>query len=58
MKVWISKYALTQGIYEAEVEQSISTPSMVAQKQVNTYHLPRRRSGVALDGSRGKSQSE
>jgi hypothetical protein len=37
MKVWISKYALTQGIYEAEVEQSTTSPSMVSQKQENTY---------------------
>jgi hypothetical protein len=29
MKVWISKYALTQGIYERDVEQSKETPTMV-----------------------------
>ena len=39
MKVWITKYALTQGVYEAEVEQSACAPSMVSQKQVNTYAL-------------------
>lgn len=30
MKVWISKYALTQGIYERDVEQSKESPTMVA----------------------------
>lgn len=39
MKVWISKYALTQGIYEAEVERSTSAPSMVVQKQATTYAI-------------------
>lgn len=39
MKVWITKYALTQGIYEAEVEQSLRSPSMVSQKQANSYSL-------------------
>lgn len=32
MKVWISKYALTQGIYERDVEQSQETPTMVTCK--------------------------
>lgn len=39
MKVWITKYALTQGIYEAEVEQSKSSPSMVSQRRANTYDI-------------------
>ncbi len=39
MKVWITKYALTQGIYEAEVEQSTAAPNMVSQKQKNTYDI-------------------
>lgn len=29
MKVWITKYALTQGIQEWEVTQSVDTPTMV-----------------------------
>ena len=33
MKVWISKYALSKGIYEQEVEQSESNPQMVTIRQ-------------------------
>ena len=33
MKVWITKYALTQGIFERDVEQSKENPSMVTYQQ-------------------------
>jgi len=33
MKVWITKYALTQGIYEAKVEISPVMPGMAIQPQ-------------------------
>jgi hypothetical protein len=39
MKVWITKYALTKGIYEVEVEGSSSTPSMVVSRQEGTYPM-------------------
>lgn len=38
MKVWITKYALLQGIYTAEVTQSAVAPNMVSQKQENVYY--------------------
>lgn len=36
MKVWITKYALTTGIFMAEVEET-HTPTMVSDK-MNSYH--------------------
>jgi len=40
MKVWISKYALTQGIFEMEAEQDKTYPSMVTRigNNLETYH--------------------
>lgn len=40
MKVWITKYALTQGVLEKEVEQSSVTPNMVVStaNQFDCYH--------------------
>lgn len=39
MKVWITKYALTSGIKEMEVEQSEDFPDMVTGKAWNdSYH--------------------
>lgn len=37
MKVWITKYALTSGIKEMEVEQSENFPDMVYDRN-DTYH--------------------
>lgn len=52
MKVWITKYALTSGIKELEVEYSISSPDMVrgkdlmittmAREGIGTVHMNRR----------------
>ena len=39
MKVWITKYALTSGIKEMEVEQSEYSPDMVHEEKWNyCYH--------------------
>lgn len=38
MKVWITKYALSQGIKEIEVEQSKDFPDMVSDKWNASYH--------------------
>lgn len=37
MKVWITKYALTKGLYELEVEQSVNYPSHVFQGLQNFH---------------------
>jgi len=39
MKVWVTKYALTQGIYEAEAEicESVKDGSMIAVKHEKQY---------------------
>jgi len=29
MKVWITKYALTQGVFEKEMTQAVENPSMI-----------------------------
>lgn len=38
MKVWISKYALTQGIYEADVRQGASDGHVVGNGMFENYH--------------------
>lgn len=38
MKVWVTKYALTSGIKELEVEYSKETPSMVVGKAWDEYY--------------------
>lgn len=39
MKVWITKYAFTQGIFSVEAEQTLaSAPDMVSVKQASTYN--------------------
>jgi hypothetical protein len=38
MKVWITKYALSTGIREAEVEESVSSLRMVVGKAGEFYH--------------------
>lgn len=37
MKAWITKFALTQGVFTVEGERSGTTPSMLVVKQENTY---------------------
>jgi len=41
MKVWISKYALTQGIFEMDAEQSENFPEMINRvgNHIETYHV-------------------
>lgn len=38
MKVWITKYALSDGIKELEVEQSDGFPDIVCGKSLNDYY--------------------
>lgn len=38
MKVWISKYALTIGLYEVEVELSNTSPGMVCEKNNMVFY--------------------
>lgn len=38
MKVWISKYALTTGLYEVEVELSNTFPGMVYEKKNMVFY--------------------
>ena len=37
MKVWISKFAFSKGIYELDVEPSLTSPSMVVCKYANSF---------------------
>lgn len=40
MKVWVTKYALTQGVYETSVDISQEFPKMATEfaNQLQTYH--------------------
>lgn len=38
MKVYITKYALTKGIYEAEAEESNNFPGMITTKDYSYFH--------------------
>ena len=44
MKVWITKYALTKGIFEAEVEPATDNPGLVGVRnggfQYHYFHRP------------------
>lgn len=57
MKVWITKYALTSGIKEMEVEQSEYSPDMVHEEKWNyCYHGEGREWHKTLESAKIKAE--